>query len=117
MLKIITTLFDILPKERSAPLVSDLIKLCVKERDIDSLLFLDKHTNGYNEDIAKVILNSDDVDKLKKFWNLRLDDEKNEGVSQTYSENYLNIVIDECPNLPSSDEESTARHPKLFPAI
>ena len=51
-------------------------------------------------------------DKFKKYRNLRLDDEKAEG-----SENYLNIVIDECPNLPSSDEESTARHPKLFPAI
>ena len=41
-----------------------------------------------------------------------MDDDVVEG-----SENYLNIVIDECPNLPSSDEESTAWHPKCFPAI
>lgn len=38
---------------------------------------------------------------LKKYRNLRLDEDP----SSDNKENYLNIIVDECPNLPSSDEE------------
>ena len=41
------------------------------------------------------------LSKLSKYRNLRLDDEP----STDNKENYLNIIVDECPNLPSDDEQ------------
>lgn len=32
-------------------------------------------------------------------------------------ENYLNIIVDECPNLPSSDEEKVSVVPKKVPLM
>lgn len=69
MLKIVTTLKELLCEEKDALKIDDLIKLCVKENNIDLLLFLDEQTNEYNKNIAGVILNVYNTNRTQKFIN------------------------------------------------